>query len=130
MNNVFATRSRPVLFAAWLAAAMLLVPPTVASANEWREQTGANFFSDWSASDRLSRSHVRLRKVAVQHKVRQHHSVKTQEAHETQSSTPDLKQAIRNALINDPALVRGTLIELLRSDPENSANPDTSGRRQ
>jgi protein-disulfide isomerase len=118
MNNAIVASSRPVLFASWLAAAMLLVPPTVASANEWREQKGANFFSDWSASDRLDRSHVRPHKVAVQHKVRQHHSVKTQEAHETQSIAPDLKQAIRNALINDPALVRGTLIELLRGDPE------------
>jgi protein-disulfide isomerase len=117
MKYAIAASSRPVLFASWLAAAMLLVPPTVASANEWHEQTGSNFFSDWSASDRLGRSHVRPRKVAVQHKAR-HHSVKTQEAHEPQSSTPDLKQAVRNALINDPALVRGTLIELLRGDPE------------
>src|ERR1700731_3702226 len=118
MNNAIAASSGPALFASLLAAAMLLVPPTVASANEWREQAGANFFSDWSASEKLNRSHVRPRKVAVQHKVRQHHLVKTQGSHDTQSSAPDLKQAIRNVLISDPSLLRGTLVTLLRGDPE------------
>jgi protein-disulfide isomerase len=114
MNKSVLARSRPALLAS-LATAAMLSTLVGASASEWRD---TNWSSNWLQSGSPERPHYRAHRVAV-HKAQQPKQLaKQQAAPVPQPSAVDIKQAVRDAIQSDPSLLRGSLVELLRNDPE------------